>query len=228
MRQALMPFFSEVDFGSFLVYATKGQTEDSKRINRVCLTVKNDGFLIGKDQSRHRAIPTVVGLLSSCVSDGALKGFFNDKPILVPMPRSAPVRPGGLIPAFRICEEMAKVGLGSETRSLLTRVTAVPKAAYAAAEDRPSIQQHIDSMRVESDLLSATVTTPMIVVDDFVTRGTSFVATVAMLRKAYPKTQIRAFAIVRVLSGTGVEISKPVDAYRGTIIARGKWGHRSP
>jgi hypothetical protein len=59
-----MELFSEIDFGSFLVYPTKGQTGESKRIRSVCLTVKNDGNLITKDKKRYRAIPAIIQRLS--------------------------------------------------------------------------------------------------------------------------------------------------------------------
>ena len=172
----------EIVFGSFLAYAPKGETPNSKRIKGVCLRVKDDGFLIIKDKGRFPAIPTFVELLHSELAQTPFKELLNGGPILVPMPRSAPSKPGSLMPARRICEEMLKFRLGSEMRLLLTRIKAVPKAAFAASsQERPTIQQHIDSMRVESDLLSATTSTPIVVVDDVVTRGTSFIAAIMMV-----------------------------------------------
>src|ERR1700690_929770 len=96
-------------------------------------------------------------------------------------------------------------------RRLLKRIKAVNKAAFSQPKDRPTIQQHIDSMRVESDLLSPSTTKSIVVVDDFVTRGTSFVATIGMLREAFPRSSISAFAMVRTMSGEGVEVERIIE-----------------
>lgn len=217
----------EIDYGSFLVYAPKGESENSKRIKAVCLRVKDDGILrVG--EKRLRAIPAFVELLHSELEKTDLRSLFSPAPILVPMPRSSLSKPGSFIPAQRICEEMMRVGIANSIAPILTRTKPVPKAAFSQPQDRPTIQQHMDSMSVEADLLSATVTRPMLVVDDVVTRGTSFIAAISLLQAYFPEASISAFAMVRVMSGAGVEVENLIEPYRGTIRASGKWGQRSP
>ena len=185
-----MDSFSEIDFGSFLVYPTKGQSEDSKRIKSICLTVKNDGNLVTKDQKRFRAIPAFIHRLLEDSKDGPLKGFFDDNPILVPMPRSAPVPKGGLIPARTISEEMVRAGLGSKVFSVLTRTAPVPKASQAKSYDeRPTIQQHLDSMTVEEDLLNSITSKPIVVVDDFVHPGNQLHRRCYDVKEGFPSSR---------------------------------------
>jgi hypothetical protein len=89
------------------------------------------------------------------------------------------------------------------TRELLERVKAVPKAAFCKPPDeRPAALMHLSSLVVADELLEAP---EILVVDDAVTRGTMLLACVLKLQAAFPKSQIRAFALLRAMSSDEVE-----------------------
>ena len=71
-------------------------------------------------------------------------------------------------------------------------------------------------------------TRPLVVIDDVVTRGTSFIAAVALLGREYPGAVISAFAMVRAVGGQGTEIEVIPSSCRGTIRPDGNWGRRQP
>lgn len=212
----------EVEFGSFLVYSPRGIEKTSKTSKGICIAIKDDGFLTAGGVSQ-RAIPFLVKALRARLPGSSIENLFADSPVLVPAPRSAPTKEGSLNPTHKICEEMAANGFGSETRFLLERITAVPKAATSAPKDRPTVQMHYDSMRVNPELAAPR---SIVVVDDVVTRGTMFLAAVGRLQDFYPQARIRAFGMVRTMSG--VEVTQLIDICRGSIYRHNDWGTRSP
>jgi hypothetical protein len=112
------------------------------------MSIKEDqNVLVGTERKSQRSIPTFVNVLKQ-KQEEHFEWLFADGPILVPMPRSSLSRPGSLVPALSICQEMVNAGIGSEVRQLLTRVKAIQKAAFAKPEDRPTIQNRIDSIEI--------------------------------------------------------------------------------
>jgi predicted amidophosphoribosyltransferase len=152
-----------------------------------------------------------------------LADFFFDQPVLVPAPRSSLVKPNSLYPTQVICDHLVANGLGVETRILLERVKAVPKAAFSRAADRPTIQTHYDSLRVAGELLEPR---SILLVDDVVTRGTMLLASATRLQEEFPGTQIRVFALIRTMSHC--EIERIEDICAGTIEPHGDHGVRTP
>src|SRR6266487_4662084 len=71
------------------------------------------------------------------------------------------------------------------------RVAAVPKAAYAAGSDRPTPQQHLETMGVQGVL--GLNPTEILVVDDVVTKGAMLLACVSLLQDAFPNATVRGF-----------------------------------
>jgi len=100
----------------------------------------------------------------------------------------------------------------------LERVVAVPKSAFAARGERPSIDRHIESMRAGLDLSMGTVT----LVDDVVTKGATLLAAASVITEAFPRVEVRAFALIRTC-GLVPEVDQIVDPTFGTI-TRNSWG----
>lgn len=217
-----MPLLSEASFGSFLVYSPKGDLRSSKDSKRICLAIKEDRHLpIGG--TTQRVIPFVIQRLQTTLIGSPLEGLFSSGPLLVPAPRSAPAKPGTLYPTEIICRTMIAAGLGAEMKLLLERVSAVPKAATSAPQNRPTAQNHYDSLRVNGEMVTQR---SIVVVDDVVTRGTMLLASVSRLKDTYPNAEIFAFALVRTMSG--VDVASPIDPCRGVIAADGLWCRRRP
>ena len=115
----------------------------------------------------------------------------------------------------RICEALQAEGLGRAVLPCLERVVAVQKSAQAPTGGRPKPQQHRDSLRVVPTLdQPATI----VLVDDVVTKGATFLAGAALLRAAFPQAQVSCFALFRTM-GLVAEIEGIVAPVLGSIRA---------
>ena len=198
---------SELAFFSLLVYSPRGETEISKSSRQVRDQIKN---------ADPATLATAVTRLRSLLDKGDLSEFLGPEKVLIPAPRSAPVHGGGLWPAERICATLVDAGLGREVLPCLERATAVPKASFAVPGERPTVEQHMQSMRVRAQLVKAESLT---IVDDFVTKGRMLFASAGLVQAAYPTAQVRAFALIRTL-GMVPEIERILEPCTGRIFAR--------
>jgi hypothetical protein len=143
---------------------------------------------------------------------GLLAGFFLSGDVLVPVPRCAP-KAGGTWAAAVLAQALVEQGLGSATWTGLQRVRAVRKSATAAKGRRPSVARHYDSFQLKP----CTLRPPgVVLIDDVVTRGRTFLAAASRVREALPNAQIRAFALLRTL-GLIPSITRLLEPCRGEI-----------
>lgn len=219
------PLLSEVDFGSFLVYAPKsGGGESSKDVQsrEITYAIKNDGPFPGLDKPVS-AIEYVVEGLRTTVQSTPLGPFLDDKSMLVPAPRSSPLQRGSLWPALRICEELRAKGFGANVCTLLQRRTAVPKSSASRRGERPSPMVHFDSIGVDKGLFSGSRFT---VVDDVITKGATLLAGASRLKQAFPDSEVRVFALVRTMGLS--QLTAIVQPVTGKIRYRNGNAERSP
>ena len=125
------------------------------------------------------------------------RSVFHGDVVLVPVPRSAPIRKNDLWPPFLIAEEMQKAGLG-RVLTLLERVERVNPSSRSLAKERPSPKEHFESIRLLE--LSVVDVKNVILVDDLVTRGHTFMGCAWKIDEAYPNVGIHAFAAIRTIS----------------------------
>jgi hypothetical protein len=219
-----MPLLSEIEFGSFLVYSPRGVEQISIQSKKVCLAVKEDKFIpVGSPTKNVRAIPFLIEWLRSKIAGTSLDGFFDSRPIFVPAPRSSPVKPGSLYPTEIICKNLVQNGFGSDTQILLERAVQVPKAAFSKPSERPTVHTHFASLRVKNGI---ELGNSIMVVDDVVTSGSMLLASVSKLKDSFPSADIRAFALIRTMSGQ--EVAKIVGICTGKISLRGQRTSRTP
>jgi len=139
--------------------------------------------------------------LEARIADSELGDLLGPEVSLVPAPRSAPMVPGGLWPAERIREALVAAGLGREVLRCLERVTPVEKSATALPGERPSAEEHYESIRARGGLRLAGARA--VVVDDVITKGATCLASGGPLSEVFRDTDIRAFALVRTLGLVG-------------------------
>lgn len=219
-----MSLLSELEFGTYLNYSPAGKEERSRFSKAVCLAIKEDRTIkLGQPPRNERAIPYSVRHLEARLQNSVLAKLFAGRPVLVPAPRSSPLKPESLCPTRLICQQLLSVNLGSEIQELLKRTKSVPKAAFQKASDRPTVLDHYNSIAVESEL-----STPqeILIVDDVITSGSMLLACASQLRRTFPQTTIRAFALIRTMSG--MEIEKLVDPCVGMVRLHGERSRRLP
>tara|TARA_R100000306_G_scaffold56423_1_gene54214 strand:- start:445 stop:1071 length:627 start_codon:yes stop_codon:yes gene_type:complete len=144
-----------------------------------------------------------------------LAEYLNENRILVPTPRSAPLIEGALWPTKTICEVFVENGLGQETLTLLNRQIPVPKSsAIYNADVRPSVQRHMDSIRIIPSLVNPA--SNFTIIDDVLTLGRTTYACAHLLKTAYPLADIKIFVIMRTM-GLVDDISRLVQPRNGEI-----------
>lgn len=201
---------SEVRFGAFLVYCPRSTSETSRKSREWRANIKFD---------RPPGISKAVGALRQAFDRTPLTEVLGPGVTLVPVPKSAPLVEGALWPAQRICLELIRQGLGKEILPCVRWVTAVPKSAFAAPGQRPTPQQHLDSMAADPALSRPSRVT---VVDDIVTKGATLLAVASHVQRLFPEADVRAFALVRTM-GLVPEVERIVDPCVG-MISLSPWG----
>ena len=122
--------------------------------------------------------------------------FFSEDAMLVPVPGSCPHKPGNMWAPELLAKSMKRYGLGHEVVTCLERVVPISKSSQTRV--RPLPTKHHDTMEVK-----AAITPPtniMLVDDDVVTRGSTFLGSAWLISEAYPDVKIKAFAAMRTTS----------------------------
>jgi predicted amidophosphoribosyltransferase len=151
-------------------------------------------------------------------------GFFGVTDVLVPVPGSAPHKAGDPWAAEHLALALVNAGLGGEIWPGLRRVRAVRKSATAAPGDRPTVSVHYESFDIA---LTAAAPERILLIDDVVTKGRTLLAAASRVHEAYPRAQIRAFALVRTM-GLIARVGQLLDPCKGEIQWRGGDAHRTP
>jgi len=216
---------SELTFGSLLVYSPRGSGEVSVRSRGVVRSIKTDGPAPGGEGMIEYAVRRLAEELSKCAR--ALSPLFREDLLLVPVPSSAPVLPGGLWVPKRICEALVASGFGSRVAPILTRTHAIPKSAFAGQGKRPGLGVHEASLAVAGRSLFAGE--PVLLVDDVVTKGTALLAAARVVSAARPGSEVSAFALVRTM-GLLPDVERILDPCLGRISLTGMppEAHREP
>lgn len=176
---------SSISFAALLTYSPRGNSEVSHRSRQI-----RDAVKAARSDVLDRCVAKIRDI-------GGLEPFLGPGVVLVPAPRSAPIRdPGTLWPAERICRRFVAAGLGRELMPCLSRTSAVPKSAFAGTGQRPTAPLHHETMSVQRALVRPERIT---VVDDIVTKGATLLAAVSRVAEAFPEAEVRAFALLRTM-----------------------------
>ncbi len=154
------------------------------------------------------------------------EGFFTPTSTLVPVPTSAPARaPDTLWPGLSIAEALLDQGLGRDVQELLVRTVRVPRAHEQLAADRPRVDELAASLEWRGDFGSGLE--QVVLVDDVVTRGTTFLAAREVIHRTEPWLEVRGFAAVRTMSFNVV--TEPLSPVIGRVeLQANGWGRRDP
>jgi predicted amidophosphoribosyltransferase len=192
-----------LEFCTPLVYSTAGLTAESVRSRALRDRIKGGDVDLFAQIAEH---------VERLVQAGHFPGFFGDDVTLVPVPGHAPLARGARLNTSRIAEALVGRGLAASMSELLTRSVLVPKSAWALPADRPKALRHFDTLSVSTPLARPQ---RVLLVDDVLTRGATFIGAASRLRQSFPDLQISAFALLRVV--TDGEIQQIRDPCSGTI-----------
>jgi hypothetical protein len=153
-----------------------------------------------------------------------LAGFFGAADVLVPVPGCGPSMTGSLWAAEHLAVALLNEGLGGAAWPGLRRVRAVRKSATAAPGERPTVSLHYESFLIDHP---AVPPERIVLIDDVVTKGRTLLAAATRLHEAFPRAQIRAFALVRTM-GLIPGVEQLLDPCKGEIRWRSGDAYRRP
>src|SRR5437870_5874261 len=113
---------------------------------------------------------------------------------------------------------LVKKGIGKQAVACLARVTPIRKAAWSGASNRPRPSEQYQTMGVQGSI-SELKPKEIMLVDDIVTRGATFLGAANRLVEAFPEARIRAFAAMRTISNSS-EFEALYEPVSGTITYR--------
>lgn len=164
-----------------------------------------------------------------CIQDeihrgGRLATLFGSDVILVPIP---PCSASSRDVALRLAELLCETGLAAAVVPALSRSAQVRKSATAARGQRPTVLQHYRSFAFDAAALAEHRCTRLLLVDDIVTKGRTFLAAAWRVQESCPAVAIRAFATLRTMSFTG-QFRRLFDPCLGEITWAGDDACRYP
>jgi hypothetical protein len=184
-----------LEYGSLLSYCPRSTSQAGRFSRWLVQIIKNESPVEVRSLPRewvvgitgHHVLPSelIANLISRNLQNLPFAWFFEET-VLVPVPRASLMQKDSLWPSLNIARALEKNGLG-ECRVLLRRVKPIRRSSLVPAERRPKPLEHYESMSVEKML---TVPTSVVLVDDILTRGHTFLGAAWRLQEAFPETRI--------------------------------------
>jgi predicted amidophosphoribosyltransferase len=212
----VLPREYRLQFGACYVYSPKGESEVSERSRQLCARVKHG--------STKWLRSYVARVHQEAIRKHRFCGFFNEHTLLVPIPNSPSSMRTSFWVARRLALTLQEAGLAEDVWTGLRRVSSVERSSSAWMWERPTVQQHYRSFAV---IPSPRPPTEIVLVDDVVTKGRTLVAAAMRLHEAFPKADIRAFALVRTM-GLILDVERLFDPCEGVIRWNGNDAYRDP
>lgn len=217
------PLISNLRFGSLLTYTAREGGDLGVRSRKLRDRIKN---------CHPPHVDRVCEILIQNLHDqGELSEIFDRERItLVPVPGSAPLPPsdsaarGALWSSLHYCKSFQRAGIECSVEPCLRRTVRVTKSAFAGPGERLDPQEHYDSMAVSSPNIFMGET--IVLVDDFVTRGSTLIGAASRITESFPKANVVAFVIVRTVYSHLLE--KLIAPCLGTITCENGRPNRDP
>ncbi len=185
---------TNIEFGSLLTYSPRGSTDEEARSRTFMATLKSDGCL---EKEKIPMTEYIAQGIKNNLEKLPFAHFFKVNPILIPTPSSSHTKPNTLWVPQRLAIALVNNGLGKKVSSCLERTKPLRKSHTSSSKDRPKAQEHYDTMAVQKELSEPD---EILLIDDLITRGSTFVGAAIRLRDAFPNANIRAFAGIKTIS----------------------------
>jgi hypothetical protein len=209
MKYSLVP---SLRFGSLLTYTAHEGGELGIKSRKLRDRIKN---------CNPQLVEKVCKILLQHLHDrGELLEIFERPNLtLVPVPGSAPLPPhytaakDALWSSFHYCKALKEAGIECSIEPCLQRTRRVKKSAFAPPGERLNPKEHYESMSITSP--SILTGKNIVLVDDFITRGSTILGAASRIAEAFPNSTILGFAMVRTVYP--MLLKSLVDPCVGTI-----------
>ena len=208
------PALRNVAFCSCYVYSPRGNSFGSAASRQLCARLKlGDAAWL----------PSYAGVVRELtMRHEAFAELLTADAVLVPVPGSDPSTTR-VWAAERLAVALHGVLLGNSVWLGVRRRFPVRKSATALNADRPTTQQHFESLSVQHPSARGTsgCSGPprIVLIDDVITKGRTILAAAARLHETFPDAYISAFALVRTM-GFLDDVSRFLEPCAGFV----RWG----
>ncbi|RLI78631.1 hypothetical protein DRP04_09895 [Archaeoglobales archaeon] len=220
----------KLEFCSIFSYCPRDESDEGLLAIKLKNCIKNDEIIKIKRTTFKEGrkvtieeVPTsqyAAEVLKRLVNERYFSDFFQKDTILIPVPRATPIKKDQLWPSFQIAKAMENEGLGV-VRPILVRTKPVPKSSLVPPKQRPKPKDHYESMGINK--VVKLDSQKLLLVDDVVTRGHTFMGAAWRLKREFSNVEIKAFAAMRTISDKS-KFKKYYDPVRGVIFYRHKKG----
>lgn len=212
-----------LEFSSFLTYSPRGTSSVAKESRTVMSDLKNDKSIQIK-QNKILTSEYYTQKIKSMINTLSFASYFHAKQILVPVPKSSLTKKNTLWASKCLADALIRNGLGKNVNTCLFRKFAVLKSSMCKPRDRPKPRKHFDSLSMKK---IPNCLEEVLLIDDIVTRGSTFLGAANRIKIECPTTKIRAFAFMRTISNSD-EFEKIVNPYSGMITIKDNDAFRKP
>jgi predicted amidophosphoribosyltransferase len=203
-------------FATCFVYSPKGESGVSQLSRQLCARVKSGSA---------RWLKSYATTVHQEVFHGPVfREFFAEQALLVPIPEYRPSGQTTFWAARRLALALQHTGLAEEVWTGLHRISSVERSSSAWMWERPTVQQHYQSFAVTPSTKAAN---NILLVDDVITKGRTLAAAAMRIQEAFPKADVRAFALVRTM-GFVLDVPRLFEPCRGVIHWNGEDAYRAP
>lgn len=213
---ASLPADYLLPFAACYVYSPKGESDVSQRSRQLCARAKS-----GSTKWLRSYAATVH---QEAFHGQTFREFFADPGMLIPIPDFRPPGQATLWAARRLALALHEMGLAEEVWAGLKRVSSVEKSSSAWMWERPTVLQHYQSFAV---VPSSKTARNILLIDDVITKGRTLAAAAIRIQEAFPKADVRAFALVRTM-GFVLDVPRLFEPCQGVIHWNGEDAYRAP
>lgn len=206
---------TNIEFGSLLTYSPRGDTNEEARSRTFMAKLKRDEFL---EKEKILMTEYIAQGIKNNLEKLSFAHFFKVNPILIPTPSSSVTKANTFWVPERLATALVNNGLGEKVSSCLQRTKPLRKSHKSSSANRPKAHEHYETMAVQKELSEPD---EILLIDDFITRGSTFIGAANKLRDAFPNANIRAFAGIKTISRPE-DFKKIFDPCIGEINFNGK------
>jgi len=183
---------NELIYGSFFSYNSKPKSDSERIAKEKVREIKFDKMIEGKLWSQEISL-----LMKRDFEKLPFNNFFGKGTYLVPAPKSSLMVQDSLWVPSRIALAMSQKGFGIYF-PCLERQKSVNKAAFSKYEDRPKIIEHLDSLKINSMLITEKMER-IVIIDDVTTTGATLLGCALKLKEKFIEIPIFGFAVIRTV-----------------------------
>ncbi|MCX8174025.1 MAG: phosphoribosyltransferase [Thermoplasmata archaeon] len=191
---------TELTYFSLFSYVTGHYSTENSEIlqnaRAIAYAIKNENYIATRKMWASEFVAKKLHEVMR--SDFLWMDAFSSDAILVPVPRSSLTKQHTLWPSSEIAKKMENEGFGKAVQ-MIKRIKPVRKSSMCLPHERAKPIEHYDSLGFDKIPININVD-KIILIDDVVTRGHTFMGAAWKIFEKFPKSKICCFAAVRAIS----------------------------